>query len=57
MNNWKTTATGALTILGGLVAAAKLWIAGDMQAAVTALLMGVSTGLGLIAAKDATAQK
>lgn len=53
MKNWKTTVAGIATIVAGVAGAVKLWAAGDLSNALTALLGGVSAGIGLMTAKDA----
>ena len=52
MKSWKTTLGGIGAILGSIGAAIKLYQAGDLAAAATALITGISTGLGLIFARD-----
>jgi hypothetical protein len=52
----KTTLTGILTIIGGLVSYAIAFLAGHGSdlAIVTGVLTAITTGIGLIKAADAT---
>ena len=51
----KTTLTGVLTILGGIVTYALAFLAGKAQdlAVITTVLTAISAGIGLIKAADA----
>ena len=51
----KTTLTGVLTILGGLVSYALAFLAGHGQdiAVITTVLTAISAGIGLVKAADA----
>lgn len=54
----KTTITGVLTILGGVVTYALAFLQGHGQdlAVITGVLTAISTGIGLIKAADAPTQ-
>ena len=52
MKSWKTTLSGVGVILTALGAGIKMFLAGDTGSAITALVGGISAGVGLIAARD-----
>jgi len=54
----KTTLTGVLTLLGGVVTYALAFLAGKGQdlAVITTVLTAISAGIGLIKAADAPVQ-
>lgn len=52
MKSYKTTLAGVATILAALATAIKAGLAGDIGTAITVAITGISTGIGLIAARD-----
>jgi hypothetical protein len=52
MKSWKTTLSGIATILGGVAGAIKLWLSGNVAEAITVGFTAVTTGIGLIVARD-----
>lgn len=50
--SWKTTLSGVGVILTALGVGIKFIVAGDFGSAVTAIVGGISGGIGLIAARD-----
>jgi len=56
MNNWKTTATGALAIIIAIASGAKMYLSTGQVPDIGALAAAVAAGWGLIMAKDSTAR-
>jgi hypothetical protein len=52
MKSWKTTLSGVATILGGVAGAIKLYLSGNVGEAITVGFTAITTGIGLIAARD-----
>ena len=52
MNNWKTTALGAITIAIALLTGAKEYISTDTLPDISLIIASVVAGWGLIVAKD-----
>ena len=52
MNNWKTTALGAITITIALLTGAKEYISTDTLPDISLIIASVVAGWGLIVAKD-----
>lgn len=54
IRSWKTTIAGIGSILGSISGAIKLWLAGNYLEAVTVGFTGISSGIGLMFARDNT---
>jgi hypothetical protein len=52
MKSWRTSLSGIATILASIGGAMKLFAAGQTTEAVTVLITGIPTGIGLIKARD-----
>lgn len=52
MKSWKTTLSGVLTIVAAIATGALLVMKGQVEAGIGAAIAGITSGIGLINAKD-----